>query len=62
LPHTDILKRYKELGGENIVISSDAHQVRRLYDKFEIAIKAAKELGFDKTCIFRKGKKFYREL
>jgi len=51
-PCLDILKRYKELGGEIITIGSDAHDVAdigRGFDKAEEALKAA---GFEYYTVF----------
>lgn len=51
-PSKDILKRYKELGGEIITIGADAHlpnDVGADFDKAEILLK---ECGFDYYCTF----------
>jgi len=46
LPDTDILKRYKELGGEKITFSSDAHGTSRIAEKYREVCQAVSELGF----------------
>lgn len=51
-PCLDILKRYRELGGEIITIGSDAHKVEdmgRGFDKAEEVLKAA---GFEYYTVF----------
>ncbi len=46
IPSVELLIRYKELGGELITFSSDAHQVERLFDRYDYVKNMAKELGF----------------
>lgn len=46
LPTTDILVRYKELGGELITFGSDAHVPDRICDKFDLVADTLKDLGF----------------
>lgn len=52
-PHTDIIKRYKELGGEYVTVGSDAHKaeyigfgfdrVKEIVQKFDLKIYTTKE-------------------
>ncbi len=51
-PCTDILKRYKELGGEIVTIGSDAHNVNDIAADFDIAEKVLKDCGFGYYCIY----------
>lgn len=46
LPTLDILKAYKSLGGELLTFGSDAHVADRIFNKYDIACKALKEVGF----------------
>lgn len=46
IPSIEMLARYKELGGELITFSSDAHIVARLFDRYEYVCSVVKELGF----------------
>ncbi|MGN0771555.1 MAG: histidinol-phosphatase HisJ family protein [Christensenellales bacterium] len=46
LPTTDILKRYRQLGGELITFGSDAHQPYRLADKYSEVCQILKDAGF----------------
>lgn len=52
-PHPEVLKRYKELGGEIVTVGSDAHSGERIaycFDKAEEVLKAA---GFKYRAVFR---------
>lgn len=53
-PCTDILRRYKELGGEIITVGSDAHQPEDIAAHFDRAGQVLKECGFEYYCIFEK--------
>ncbi len=55
-PRIEILKRYKELGGELITIGSDAHRFEELCYDFPKAEELLKSLGFKYYAIFRQGK------
>lgn len=45
-PHDDLLKRYRELGGELITFGSDAHRPEHLGDHFPETGERLKALGF----------------
>lgn len=45
-PHPDILKRYRELGGEIVTVGSDAHDPQRLGWEFKTARDLLLECGF----------------
>jgi len=53
-PCMDILKRYRELGGEIITIGSDAHKPEHVAEHFDRATKVLKDCGFGYYCIFEK--------
>ncbi len=53
-PCTDILKRYRELGGEIITIGSDAHSPEIIANHFDRAADVLKECGFKYYTIFEK--------
>lgn len=53
-PCRNILKRYKELGGEIITIGSDSHRALDIMRDFDKAKKTLKEIGFKKFCTFEK--------
>lgn len=45
-PHRDIVKRYKELGGEIITIGSDAHKPDEVGTGLDVAEEILKDCGF----------------
>lgn len=55
-PHTDILKRYRELGGELITIGSDAHKPEHLAYDFDRAEKLLLDLGFRYYAVYEEQK------
>lgn len=52
-PSREILKRYRELGGEIITIGSDAHSPASVAYDFDRAESVLKELGYTHYCIFK---------
>lgn len=55
-PHQDVLRRYKELGGEMITIGSDAHNVVHLAYDFERVKDYLEACGFKYYTEFRQRK------
>lgn len=53
-PCMDILKRYRELGGEIITVGSDAHEPKDIAADFDKACDILKECGFGYYCVFQK--------
>ncbi len=53
-PHTDIVKRYHELGGLPPTIGSDAHNVSDMAADFDKVEAILREAGYDSYSIFRK--------
>lgn len=53
LPNTEILKRYYELGGRNITFGSDAHNIDRLCEHYELVTELAKSIGFKYFSYFK---------
>lgn len=45
-PHPDVLKRYRELGGEIITIGADAHKPEHIAYDFAKAEEILKSCGF----------------
>ncbi len=45
-PHTDILKRYRQLGGELITVGADAHEPGQIAYAFDRAVRILKDCGF----------------
>jgi histidinol-phosphatase (PHP family) len=58
----DILKRYKELGGENICLSSDSHYADYLGYKFDYFKDMLSDVGFKYTVNFEKRKPVYTKI
>lgn len=56
IPSKEVLIRYKELGGELITFSSDAHLADRLFDRYEYVASVAKEIGFKGFAYVENGK------
>ncbi|MBQ8549080.1 MAG: histidinol-phosphatase HisJ family protein [Lachnospiraceae bacterium] len=53
-PCADVLRRYRELGGEIITIGSDAHSPEPIGAHFERAAEVLKECGFTYYTVFEK--------
>ena len=51
-PCTDILRRYKELGGEIITVGSDAHKVEDLGRGLDRAEEVLREAGFEYYTVY----------
>jgi len=60
-PQPDILKRYRELGGEIIVIGSDAHAPEEIANGFDKAEAILKECGFTAYTLFRERKPIWEK-
>lgn len=57
----DIIKRFKELGGEAVSLGSDAHDTKRLGDNFHHFIDILKSCGFNKGIYFENREaKYYK--
>ncbi len=52
-PHMEILKRYRELGGELITVGSDAHRPEEMAKPFEKVTDIIKEAGFTSYAVYR---------
>ena len=61
-PHTEVLKLYKELGGEILTFGSDAHDSIHIGHEFDAAADMAKSLGFKYYCTFKNMKADYHNL
>ncbi len=55
-PHPDILKRYRQLGGEIITCGSDCHTIKSACSGLKEGYQHLKEAGFDYVCLFEKRK------
>ena len=55
-PHSDILKRYRQMGGEIITVGSDAHQPEHLAYDFSLVKEILKNCGFHYYTVFHNRK------
>lgn len=56
LPDYDIIKIYREMGGENITVGGDAHYVEDLCLNIEKVYETLKEMGFKYICSYTERK------
>lgn len=62
IPDYDIIKRYRELGGDIICIGSDAHYVAHIGHSLKEISERLKELGFKYTTHFENRKPIYSKI
>lgn len=62
LPREEVLKLYRELGGEILTFGSDSHMPKYFRDHFDEAREFAKGLGFRYECTFRQHKPEFHKL
>lgn len=56
VPTASMLKTYRELGGENVTFSSDAHQSYRVADKWRAVTDMLQDLGFRFLTVYKEGR------
>ena len=61
-PCLDLVKRYKEKGGEIITIGSDAHVPENIAGRFDVAEEILKECGFKYYSVFKDRVATYEKL
>lgn len=61
-PQTDLVKFYRELGGELVTVGSDAHYACDIAADIADTYALLASLGFDHVCTFRERKPVYREI
>lgn len=59
LPRLEILKLYKDLGGEILTIGSDAHEPKHFLSHFEETHALAQDIGFKHLATFSKRKPYF---
>lgn len=62
LPSVDILKLYKEMGGEILTIGSDAHKPERLGEYYDHAVDVLKTIGFHYVATFENQKPVFHKI
>lgn len=61
-PHEDIIKRYRQLGGEIITLGSDSHLPETLAHGFDTAGEILKQAGFEYYTVFKNRKPEFLKL
>ena len=61
-PHPEIIKRYRELGGEIITVGSDGHKPEHLAYDFHKVSGILRACGFEKYTEFKQRKPIFRQL
>ena len=61
-PHEDILKRYRELGGEIITIGTDAHTPEFVGMRARETQELLKSCGLNYVCTFEKKKPVFHKI
>ncbi len=61
-PHDDLLRRYRELGGELITFGSDAHKPENLGERFPETGEKLKSLGFRYYASYKKRRPEFQPL
>ena len=61
-PHRDIVKRYRELGGEFITVGSDAHRPEFIAGAFDVAEEVLKYACFDYYNTYENRVAFYNKI
>jgi len=61
-PHFDIIKRYKELGGEILTLGSDAHLTRDITSHFDIVIEYLQSINFRYIATYKDRNPFFIKL
>lgn len=61
-PHPDIIKRYREFGGEIITVGSDAHTPECIADEFNRVVGLLEECGYKYYTIFQERKPAFVKL
>ena len=53
MPEEDVVRRFKELGGEMVTVGSDAHYAKDIGAGIGSGIEIAKRSGFDSVTLFQ---------
>ncbi len=59
LPNTELLKMYRQMGGEMVTVGSDAHSAERLAQGMETGFDILTEAGFKYFTVFKKRKPLF---
>lgn len=61
-PQYNVIKRYKELGGQIITTGSDAHRTSELCSDFSTVYDYLKHIGFDYVTTFSRGTPIFKKI
>lgn len=61
-PHPDVLRRYRQLGGEIVTIGADGHRPEHIAYDFEKVSPLLKKCGFEYYAEFKHRKPIFKEL
>ena len=61
-PHPDVLKRYRELGGELITVGADGHRPEHIAYDFDKAVRILKDCGFKYYAEFKERKPAFHKI
>ena len=61
-PHPDVLKRYRELGGEIVTVGADAHRPEHVAYDFEEAAEILKSCGFHYYTEFKERRPVFKKI
>lgn len=61
-PTFEVVKRFRELGGEIVTVGSDAHQPDVLGYRLDDAVRLIREAGFDRICTFNCRKAIFQNI
>lgn len=56
MPTTELVKKYRDLGGRLITLASDAHVKENASINFSAAVETLKKIGFDSLCYYENRK------
>lgn len=62
IPGYDVIKMFKDCGGEIITVGSDAHTPERVGEGFDEALEAIREAGFTALASFEKRNPVFRDI
>jgi histidinol-phosphatase (PHP family) len=62
IPDFDIIKRYKELGGQILTIGSDSHEAQFIGHSFKKVLEGLKLIGFNYVTYFEERKPIFVKL
>ena len=53
MPEEDVVRRFKQLGGEFVTVGSDAHYAKDIGAGVDVGMEIAQRIGFDCVTLFQ---------